>query len=280
MKDTISDFFFDIDYTLLDFEPAHRQAIALLGQRHGERFAGEFIKIFQIILEGKRVKGNEWQTVPGGKSAFDDILHQIQALTQDDKPFMWSRELHAWLAGQRVEQPLTSSQCLEVAEQYWSGIMAFGQLYHDVPDLITELNRRAIRYHLFTSSDFRLQWVNGKWKYDPGYSTDKKMERVVHLQQLGINPASIMIGDPIDKPEILFYEKMLEQASHASGQAIQPEHCVVVGDSYAGDVQVPVEQLHFQSGYWLRRDGHSARISQNIFSINSLTEIADTIKKY
>lgn len=265
--------FFDIDYTILDIEPAHRQAIASLGKKYGEVFADEFDTIFHVILEGKRVKDDVWASISGGKKAYESTLNQIQNLTRHQRPFIWSRELHAFLASQRVKKPLTPKDSIMVAELYWSGIAHYGRPYSDAKELVDVLTQRSIEYHFFTSSDFRLKWSAGAWQYDPDYSARRKMERIVELRRFGMQPRSIAIGDPIDKPETAFYKKMLHTASEEVKRVIKPQQSIIVGDSYVVDVQVPTERLHFSRGYWLRRGENSTQISKNIFSISSLVEI-------
>ncbi len=271
------DIFFDVDYTVLDFEPAHRRAIALLGEKYGQAFAKEFKNIFDIVLEGKRVKDDVWTAVPGGRHAYEQTVSQLQALTQHQKPFIWSRELHAALAGKRVQRTLSPEQSVEAAEIYWTGIRNYGRPFSDTQALINHLDSQSIGYHLFSSSDFRLKSHSGTWQYDPEYSASRKMERMTELRHFGIKPESITIGDPVDKPEPAFYAKMLRIASEAVKKTIEPQQSIIVGDSYVVDVQVPVQQLHFLRGYWLRRGEKSAQLSENIFSISSLEEIIQHI---
>ena len=70
--------------------------------------------------------------------------------------------------------------------------------------------------------------------YDPAFAARKKTER---LDRLGIPYASVVIGDPHDKPSDAFYD-LVDAAVLAAG-ADNVGRAIAVGDSPRGDVAVP-----------------------------------------
>lgn len=269
----ITDIFFDLDYTLLDFERGHQAAIESLGKKFSPDFAHEFDRIFHIILEGLRVQGDDWRSVEGGRASFDEIMEQARHLQGIQSSQIWSRELHAVIAAQRVNLSLSPAQCAEAAEHYWKTSAQAMTMYDDARNMLKKLEQLTLPYHLFTSSDGRLRWSQGRWQYDPDYSRQKKMERLHILPGKGIHLQSITIGDPLDKPDPAFYRSMINNASTATSRSVNPKQCIIVGDSFQGDVAAPVEALPFKSGYWIQRHGTSKKISDRIFKITKLTQI-------
>ena len=85
-----------------------------------------------------------------------------------------------------------------------------------------------------TGSDARAKVTKGysdDWEvlYEPEYSREKKMERLPELWR--DFPGIVEIGDPIDKPEPEFYNKVF---AHTKG--INYEDILVVGDSELNDL--------------------------------------------
>ncbi|MFA6553552.1 MAG: hypothetical protein WCT27_03925 [Patescibacteria group bacterium] len=269
----VTDVFFDVDYTIADFGPAQRQALDVMVVKYGRDFTEHFGLLFHTILEGLRAKQGHWDAVPGGQAAYLSLRERMTGLVPSEKPQIWSRELYALLAGEYVGKPLTPVACLEVAETYWSACADFCRPFSDAVTLAAALERRGVRYHFFTSSDFRLVFRNGQWQYDPVYSEEKKLPRILRLGKFGVHPTSISIGDPIDKPELEFYRKVLATAEQMSKATIDVRQCMFIGDSFAGDVQVPVERLGANFGFWLQRDKPACQISEKIRSVSSLDEI-------
>lgn len=269
----ISDIFFDVDYTIVDFGEAQRKTLVEMKKKFGDEFVTHFDQVFHTILEGLRAKHGHWEAVPGGEKAFISVRNRIAELVPNEKPQVWSRELYAVLAGEFVRHPLTPQECMGVAETYWTGVADYSRPFTDAIDLLTWLTKQRIRYHFFSSSDFRLTYTYNAWHYDPAYSEKKKRVRIECLSEYGVRPVSISIGDPIDKPEVSFYQKILTNAEQAVGSPISPGQCAFVGDSYAGDAQAPVEKLGAAKGFWLQPGKPAYRVSDAIYSISSLQEV-------
>lgn len=111
------------------------------------------------------------------------------------------------------------------------------------------------------------------WLYDQEYSRKVKAERVQSLIQQGLHIASVTIGDPIDKPDPLFYKTMVQNAERAIGKAINPSTAITVGDSHEADVRAPLACLGFHAGYWLTPGQPSTQLDERTMSIGSLLDI-------
>jgi len=267
----ITNIFFDIDYTLLDFEIGHQAAIDLLTREYNKTFSLYFDKIFQVILE--IVRSENPNKAKEKNEFFNEITRKMSLLQNSPEPKIWSRELYAVLAGQYAKISLSAPQCIKIADQYWEAVNKNSILYPDARSLIDKLNKRKTPYHLFSSSDYRLVWRNNRWEYEPKYSKDKKIVRITALRAKNILPRSVTIGDPIDKPDLAFYRMMLDSASKALGTIVDPSECLITGDSYIGDVEAPVRKAGFKLGFLIKRDGISGKLSESIYCINNLLEI-------
>lgn len=269
----ITNIFFDVDYTLVDFERGHQAAVGFFRKEISLEFSRYFDNIFHTILEGLRVKNENWQNIPGGKAFYDKMMCLMQDLQDTVEPKVWSRELYVDIISRELKLSFSPSRCQSTADYYWSTIVRYSTLYPEVATMIARLEQKKLSYHLFTSSDSRLVWQAGRWFYDPEHSMEKKEERLRFLQSQGISPVSITIGDPVDKPKRSFYELMLKRASYSIGRTMKPEECLIVGDSYQGDIESPMSQLDIGLGFWIQRGRPAEKISDRIYSIRSLSEI-------
>lgn len=95
-------------------------------------------------------------------------------------------------------------------------------------------------------SDGRLKMDNkGQFDYDPKYSEALKRQRIELLREKGVNFNAVSIGDPEDKPHPDFFQKGIKIAEKDLGSSIDLMHAIMIGDSFAGDLQTPKEQLGF-----------------------------------
>ena len=71
-------------------------------------------------------------------------------------------------------------------------------------------------------------------KYDPVYSEQYKRKR---LKRLPLQYQALVIGDPIDKPDPRFFDKVFQAV--ATFGSFPMENVLVVGDSEKSDLQEP-----------------------------------------
>ena len=248
-------------------------AIAAVAKEYGEEFARAFAGWFQTTLEGRRIRGEDWSKVPGGKVTFDEIAKAIHAELGTGTYLPWSRQLGAVYVQEALGLPVNREEAEHIGNFYWQNIAAHVVVYPAARAFLERMQAAGMRFHIFTGSDSHLQWVGGEWMYDPEYSRRVKAERIVPLTEMGLRPTSVTIGDPVDKPDPRFYRTMLENASVAAGERIDSSSAVTVGDSHEADVRAPLAILGFKAGYWLRPGQHAARINKSEMSVGSLNEI-------
>ncbi len=269
-----SNAFLDIDYTLTDFQKGHNAALESIGSIYKDKLAIQFDLVFKTILFSFRVKDDDWSNVPGGKQAYLSVIKKMQQFQKTkNQPTVWSRELHAMIALERCSMKIDEKEAIGIADRYWNTLTSNSGIYSDAKKFITLLNDNNILYHLFTGSDGSLKYKNGLWKYDSDYSLEKKMRRISWLKKYDIIPASITIGDPVDKPNLSYYKKMMLNASQSINNTINPKDSIVVGDSFINDISAPMKEFDFKYGYWINRQGEDRDISDKVSSITSLMNI-------
>ncbi len=273
MAPTIRHVFGDLDYTFLDYDSAHRAAIDVMAKSLGDEFVEAFDGCFQTLHWGGQVQNDDWSAVPGGKAGYFNLRHQLEVMQCSGHPFPWSREIMALYAAQRAYMQLDPPEAEQFADAYWNIISSKARLYPDAFKLLGNMKAYDVCCHIFTGSDSSLRWKDGHWKYDPELSKQRKYERIAPLREYGFLPTSVTTGDPIDKPERAFYDQTMLRACVAITGNINPNECITVGDSFRGDVEMPMKQLHIPQGYWLQRGKPSQQLAPNIAMIGSLEEI-------
>lgn len=226
----------DIDYTLVDFGKGHQAAIEALAGIFGGLFADEVSRIFHLVLEGlRRAEGTDWQE----RSEFQSAMGQIKQLqapwvdTYGIKP--WSRESWIIIAAQQLQMALTPQQIEQGRDVYWHTLSSNAMLYDDARELLASLQEMGIPLVLMTSSDSICRVAaDHTVKYDPIYSEQCKKER---LKRLPLQYQALIIGDPIDKPDPKFFDKVFQAVATFGNFPMQ--NVLVIGDSEKSDLQEP-----------------------------------------
>lgn len=226
----------DIDYTLVDFGRGHRAAIEALASIFGRHFADEVSRIFHLVLEGlRRVEDTDWEE----RRAFQDVMDQIKRLqapwleTYGIKP--WSREAWIIIVAQQSQMTLTPQQVEEGRDVYWQALSDNTMLYDDTREFLASLQETGIPLVLMTSSDSICRVATDYTiKYDPVYSEQYKRKR---LKRLPLQYQALVIGDPIDKPDPRFFDKVFQAVAGLGN--FPADNILVVGDSERSDLQEP-----------------------------------------
>jgi len=226
----------DIDYTLVDFGKGHRAAIKALASLFGSHLADEVDKIFHLMLEGhRRARDADWEE----RQAFQIVIDQIKRLqalllaTYGVKP--WSREAWIIIVAQHLQLSLTPQQIEEGRDAYWRALSRNATLYDDTHEFLEDLQEAGIPLVLMTSSDSICRVTEDhSVMYDPIYSEQYKRKR---LKRLPLRYQKLVIGDPIDKPDPRFFDKVF-QAIAGLGN-FPTDKILVVGDSERSDLQEP-----------------------------------------
>ena len=226
----------DIDYTLVDFGKGHRAGIEALAQLAGRQFADEINRIFYLVLEGLRRGENvDWDEKP----AFQEVIGKIQQLqaplltTYGLKP--WSRESWMILVAKKLQMVLAPEQVEVGRDLYWKTLSENIVLYEDAQVFLEAIRQVEIPLILMTSSDSICRVAEDySVLYDPTYSEQYKMRR---LERLPLSYQELVVGDPIDKPDSRFFDKVFQTVAQYGDFPMKK--ILVIGDSEKSDLQEP-----------------------------------------
>ena len=226
----------DIDYTLVDFDKGHQAAIKALAQLFGNQFADEVNRVFYLILEGlRRSEDVDWQEMP----MFQEVMDQIQQLqspslaTYGVKP--WSREAWIIIVAKKLQITLTPGRVEAGRDVYWNTLSENIVLYEDAKAFLEAIQQVGIPLILMTSSDSICRIVEDySVLYDPTYSEQYKRRR---LKRLPLSYQELVIGDPIDKPDPRFFDKVFQEVAQYGN--IPFGKILAIGDSERSDLQEP-----------------------------------------
>jgi FMN phosphatase YigB (HAD superfamily) len=226
----------DIDYTLVDFDKGHQAAIKALARLFGKQFVDEVSRVFYLILEGLRKSEDaDWQGMP----EFREVMDQLQELqspsvaTHGLKP--WSRESWIIIVAKKFQIILAPDQIEEGRDVYWNTLSENLVLYEDAKSFLEAIRQVEIPLILMTSSDSICRVAEDYTVlYDPTYSEQYKMRR---LERLPLSYQELVIGDPIDKPDPRFFDKVFQAVAQCGDFPM--EKILVIGDSERSDLQEP-----------------------------------------
>jgi FMN phosphatase YigB (HAD superfamily) len=226
----------DIDYTLVDFGKGHQAAIEALASLFGRHLADEVSRIFHLVLEGlRRAEDMDWEE----RRAFQDVIYQIK---QIQAPLLakygvkpWSREAWIIIAARHLQLLLTPRQVEEGRDAYWHALSDNVTLYDDIYEFLENIQEVGIPLVLMTSSDSICRVTEDHTvMYDPRYSEQYKRDR---LKQLPLRYQELVIGDPIDKPDPRFFDKVFQTVAKFGNFPMGK--ILVIGDSERSDLQEP-----------------------------------------
>lgn len=260
--------FLDVDDTVLDTDGAHEagsaalqaELAAVLGPSEAQRLVDRFNRQYWLIRAGYSAKEPaDWEKVPGGQKAYEDLLDQIRSyqpevIKQYGTAKLWSREVLLKLCADGLSIQLPGELIGPLVGIFWDGVAQHSSVLPDASELISAIRRRTCSVHLFTSSDGRLHYDTNRqsfW-YEPEESRRLKDKRIERHRSQGLDFDTLTISDPFDKPDPRGFQSMLGRAQEFLGRPVEPQDCVMVGDSYSGDLAVPHEKLGFGLSVWYR----------------------------
>lgn len=257
---TIKNWFFDIDDTLIDTAGSSEAAaegmkavlITAYSPKICAQFVREFMAIFDLMLLGYRIKSEaDWEGKEQEKHAFHALIQTIEARQTPVQEKWgsikkWSREVFIAIAAERCGISVTPPLIREAASAYWLTLTNQTIIFPGASQLLDVLKQKGLGIYLLTSSDGRLVMrQDGLFEYDPVLSEQLKRQRIELLRERGIAYDVLSIGDPEDKPHLAFFEKGLAAVQSVTGRQVDPAQSIMVGDSFAGDLQTPLEKLDF-----------------------------------
>lgn len=252
----------------------------------GNQVKHEFLNIFNLLLAGYRVKTpTDWKKVPGGKRNWDNLVASIANVQPQVKKEYgaikkWSREIFIKLAADKLKLSVTPELIHEAADAYWITLTQKTRVFPGALKLFHTIAAHHRPIYLITSSDARLNMQpNGQFIYDPAYSEALKRQRIELLREKGLDFRLVSIGDPEDKPSLEFFTKGIKMAEKDLHTKINLNQCVMVGDSYTGDLETPHKKLNFGLVILFNKDLTTTKLeSGNYISTGNLAKIPPYLK--
>jgi len=229
-KEKLKRIFLDIDYTVLTTGKGTDETVNILNKIY-PKLGDTADYIYKIILESKanfenmdKERQNEFLEI---KNNFEEYQKDLKVLK------IWSRESIIMEAAKRLNLKLSAKKIDEIADKYWQIVAELTEFYDDAIPLLDRIKKEKIPITWVTGSDssLKLEEVNGEIKsiYDWEYSWKNKEKRLKILTNR--YPGKLMIGDPIDKPEL--WNKLLDKEILK-----EKEKHLVIGDSKNDDLVV------------------------------------------
>lgn len=290
--------FFDLDDTLVSTTDVHKKACSGVSEALSKYLDSEvakevedlFCHYFQLIFDAYHVRAEDgWKNLCGSKEEYEELLLRIEKAQKNvirEYGYIkrWSREVLIKLAMEVVfkkndlsidiikENP---NLIYEPAIAYWNITLEQMHVFDDAKTLLEEIHSRNEPIFITTSSDGRLLLDDdGEFYYDPFYSEKLKHERIEKMQDRGLLFNEIIIGDPEDKPSREYFQKALNIAESYVEHRINTQNCIMVGDSYEGDLKIPLKKLNFGLCVLINRENPNSHfIEKNYFECHDLREI-------
>jgi len=226
----------DIDYTLSDFGAGHKQAIKKLADIFNKKLAKKLDEMFYLILEGHRFSLKEnWQN----RGKYNQLVKKIKKIQKNFipqyGPKLFSREAWSIIAAQELGLKITSQQVKKIRDIYWQNVGQGASIYPDAQVFMSQIKRLKLPFILMSGSDSILRVrSNLELNYDPEFATNYKQTRVA---QLPLEYDKLVIGDPIDKPDKRFFNKLFKVVENLNPTS--KSKILVVGDSERNDLEIP-----------------------------------------
>lgn len=199
------------------------------------------------MVEGHRqTKDQQWED----REQFNHIVNRMKELQKQIVPDFglkyWSKGTMILIAAQELEKQVASEKLTKARDAYWEGRAEKSTLYPDSLPFVKHLEQLGIPLYLMTSSYHILQIGEDlSLTYDPEASRrykEKKMQ-----DHLGFEFSGLTIGDPVDKPDRRFFEKVFDNIKKDQKiEDLDPytlQKILVLGDSDRNDLQVPREEF-------------------------------------
>lgn len=225
---------------------------ARFGEETARKIQEEFNSVFNIMLAGLRNKTeDDWLNSSIPKTKFEEVWAEVEKYQMEIKQKFgsikkFSREVFIKVCIDKVGINSAPELIYEAADAYWVKLSEKIVLLPGVEHLVKEIKKHGRPLYLVTSSDARLKMnANGQFEYVPSYSENFKRERVQLLREKGLDFNVVSIGDPEDKPSEDFFLKGIRAAEEDLGEKIELSNAIIMGDSYAADLQTPKERMGF-----------------------------------
>ncbi len=285
----------DVDDTLVDTAHIHTTASyammpTLIKSLHPDLARSvieRFVAYFDLLIAGHQVRAShDWDALPQGMFQQYHELYARVAASQESVQQQWgtvkvfSREVLLHLACEDLGTQLEPVELDSCIQQYWDAMARQAVFCSGTLRLVAVLAALGRPFYLFTGSDGRLTLhPNGRFTYDPDRSLRFKSNRLDMLRLRGLTFRRAFIGDPVDKPSHEFYDNIVEGIFADVGADIRAQPTVVLGDSFAADLRIPMSTWNRCRGLLLWRGTGSASLEyEGIASVRSWMPVANSIE--
>lgn len=223
----------DIDYTFIDTDICHRKGVVAIEKLLGKDFAQGIDDLFNLILVGHRKSSDEnWSR----RDEFNSIIEKTNELQKSlIYKKVWSRGVWIILIAEKLGISLEKKEVKKARDAYWEAFSKGSSLYPDVEVFIEGIKKDNLPLVLMTGSDSILKIQKDlSVDYDPGYSEERKKER---LKMLPFKYEGLIIGDPVDKPDERFFNRVFEVIDGLGKYS--KDRVLAIGDSKRNDLEVP-----------------------------------------
>jgi len=225
----------DLDYTLTNFGQGHQQGVKELARELGKDLTIKFNDIFFLIhQEHVLVTDRNWSR----KKEFDQTISQMKSLYYLKSKYgfrKYSRELFIITAAKMLNKEVVKVEIEKGRDAYWHGVANHSPIYPDAKKFLEKINKNNTSLIIMTGSDSVMKVSqNLSLEYIPELSKRYKAKRV---ERCGIKYQSLIIGDPIDKPDERFFD-LVEKEIKKLG-SFHKKNILFFGDSYRADLKVP-----------------------------------------
>ena len=231
----------DVDYTLLDVGRGHKAGIDKIAELFDRKLADEVDAMFNLVLEGHRKASEEdWKQ----RDAFNEAIKRMEELqsgiVKEYSLKVWSVETWILIVAEKYGRRLTGKDVEAGRDAYWNGRRGGSKVYKDARPFVAKLQELDKPLFLMTSGYSILRvGKDCSLQYDPDYSEKYKRDA---LADLPFSYIGMVIGDPIDKPDPRFFDKLFQEVDRKTAVSFQTDRMkeiLVIGDSERNDLHVP-----------------------------------------
>jgi FMN phosphatase YigB (HAD superfamily) len=243
---------FDVDDVVIDTDRAAVEALAAVDRRIAPLLQRHYETLIAHLRgENPPEYGRLRVRIEGWQSGFVEVKQ-------------WSRECLVAICLEDLGETPTAERVTREARAYWRAITERSTVYPDAAELARRCLAVGVSIHFATNSDGFLGFDEARrtFTYDPEDSARRKVARLHMLRAIGMNDHNITVGDPIGKPNPIFYQKAL--------RGLDRGRTLVVGDSLTNDV-LPFLEAGVARGAWLRRQGGEGE--RGVPAVKSLLEL-------
>lgn len=221
----------DLDHTLIDFDVAQAAGIKAIAQTKSPEFAEYISSLFQTLLakhQGKETDEKKHQMI------IDEVQKIERNIILQYGLRKWCREAWIIITAKQLGVSIDAEEVTKIRDAYWSALDKNSILYKDVLPFLEILKNKNRKLIIMTGSDNLMTVLPDlSLSYDPVFSDTYKTKRV---DSLPMHYDSLVIGDPIDKPDPRFFDRVFDQVKKLGGTL---EQTLFVGDSVSSDLAFP-----------------------------------------